>query len=100
MKLRYRLLIAFVILACRFSDVIACTVIVAGKQATADGSVLISHTDAGADSRIFRVPAKTYKPGEMAPVYWGIQDAERALNDDGKIIGFIPQVEKTYAYFQ
>ena len=30
----------------------ACTVIVAGKKATVDGSVLNSHTDAGADCRI------------------------------------------------
>jgi len=100
MKHLNSLLIAFALIASHFSDVLACTVIVAGKKATADGSVLISHTDAGADSRIFRVPAKTYKPGEKAPVYWGIQDADRALNDDGKIIGYIPQVEKTYAYFQ
>jgi len=82
------------------AETTACTVIVAGKKATSDGSVMISHTDAGADSRIFRVPAQTYKAGEKAPVYWGIQEAERALNDDGKIIGYIPQVEKTYAYFQ
>ncbi len=100
MKLLKRLLLSFIILACQFSDVIACTVIVAGKRATADGSVMISHTDAGADSRIFRVPAQKFKPGEKAPVYWGIQEAERALNDDGKIIGYIPQVEKTFAYFQ
>ena len=79
---------------------LACTIIVAGKNATVDGSVLISHTDAGPDSRIFRVPAQSFKPGERAPVYWGIQDVERKLNDDGKIIGYIPQVEKTYAYFQ
>jgi dipeptidase len=78
----------------------ACTVIVAGKKATADGSVMISQTDAGPDSRIFRVPAKLFNPGEKAPVYWGIQEAERALNDDGKILGYIPQVEKTFAYFQ
>lgn len=30
----------------------ACTIIVAGKKATVDGSVLNSHTDAGADCRI------------------------------------------------
>ena len=36
----------------------------------------------------------------MAPVYWGIQDADRPLNDDGEILGYIPQVEKTFKYFQ
>ena len=84
----------------QFPDMFACTVMVAGKKATADGSVMISHTDAGQDSRIFRVPAQVFKAGEKAPVYWGIQEADRALNDDGKIIGYIPQVTKTFAYFQ
>ena len=78
----------------------ACTIIAVGKKASADGSNIISHTDTGPDSRIFVVPAQTYKPGEKAPVYWGIQDADRPLNDDGVILGYIPQVEHTYSYFQ
>ncbi|NVO11678.1 MAG: C69 family dipeptidase [Bacteroidales bacterium] len=82
------------------SNAFSCTIIAVGKKATADGSVIISHTDTGPDSRIFYVPGKTYKNGEMAPVFWGIQDADRPLNDDGKILGYIPQVEKTYGYFQ
>lgn len=76
----------------------ACTIIAAGKKATKDGSVIISHTDTGQDSRIYAVPAKTYKPGEKTPVYWGIQDATLPLTNDGEIIGHIPQVTKTYAY--
>jgi len=78
----------------------ACTIIAVGKKASADGSVIISHTDTGPDSRIFVVPAMTFKPGEKAPVYWGIQDADRDLYDDGIILGYIPQVEQTYKYFQ
>lgn len=78
----------------------ACTIIVVGKKASADGSNIISHTDTGPDSRIFVVPALTFEPGEMAAVYWGIQDADRPLHDDGIILGYIPQVEKTYKYFQ
>ena len=78
----------------------ACTVIAVGKKASADGSNIISHTDTGPDSRIFVVPAQTFKPETLAPVYWGIQDADRDLNDDGIILGYIPQVEKTYKYFQ
>ena len=78
----------------------ACTVIAVGKKASADGSIIISHTDTGPDSRIFVVPSKTYKPGEKAPVYWGIQDASLPLLNDGEILGYIPQVEKTYKYFQ
>jgi len=78
----------------------ACTVIAVGKKASADGSIIISHTDTGPDSRIFVVPAQTFKPGEKAPVYWGIQDASLPLLNDGEILGYIPQVEKTYKYFQ
>ena len=77
----------------------SCTIIAAGKKATADGSVIISHTDTGPDSRIFYVPGKTFGPGEKAPVYWGIQDAGRPLQDDGEVLGYIPQVRKTYGYF-
>lgn len=77
----------------------ACTIIAVGKLATACKSVIISHTDNGQDSRIYVVPAKSFKPGEKAPVYWGIQDATLPLMDDGKILGYIPQVEKTYKYF-
>lgn len=77
----------------------SCTVIAVGKNASADGSVIISHTDTGPDSRIFFVPGKSFKKGDMAPIFWGIQDADRPLNDDGKILGYLPQVEQTYGYF-
>ena len=76
-----------------------CTILAAGKKATADGSVLISHTDTGPDSRIYYVPGKTFRAGEQAPVYWGIQDAGLSLMDDGEVLGYIPQVRKTYGYF-
>jgi len=76
-----------------------CTVIAVGRQASADGSVLVSHTDCGPDSRIFLVPGRLHRPGERAPVYWGIQDARLPLEDDGEVIGTVPQVRRTYAYF-
>jgi dipeptidase len=76
-----------------------CTIIAVGKKATADGSVIVSHTDCGPDSRIYVVPGRKFKPGEKAPAYWEIQDAKRPLKDDGEIIGYIPQVTQTYTYF-
>ncbi|MBN2280744.1 MAG: C69 family dipeptidase [Candidatus Marinimicrobia bacterium] len=82
------------------SDLFPCTIIAVGKNASADGSVIISHTDTGKDSRIFVVPSQTFKPGTKAPVYRGIQDAQNSLYDDGEILGYIPQVEITYKYFQ
>lgn len=94
-------LLALIITAIGYQPIAnACTIIVVGKKASADGSNIISHTDTGPDSRIFVVPAQTFNPGDKAPVYWGIQDADRPLDDDGIILGYIPQVEQTYKYFQ
>ena len=83
-----------------------CTVIGVGKMATLDGSVFTSHTDCCSECRVHVVPAQMFKKGSMAPVYWGMvyfgRDDERAglpLGNYGKVIGEIPQVEKTYAYF-
>jgi len=104
----------------------ACTTILVGKQASADGSVMVSNSNDGlSDARLVYVPARDHKPGSLRPVYyshcslgfrpqWGgsvshrIVDATRApayntggRNGDPKSVplGFIPQVAHTYAYF-
>jgi dipeptidase len=84
----------------------SCTVIGAGRLATVDGSVITSHTDCCSECRIQVVPARTYPKGALAPVHWGMvyfgaEDDRHALplGDFGKVIGHIPQVERTYAYF-
>jgi len=84
----------------------ACTVIGVGRLATVDGSVITSHTDCCSECRIQVIPARTYPKGAMAPVHWGMvyfgaEDDRHALplGDFGKVIGEIPQVERTYAYF-
>lgn len=100
MKLSKNIFLTLGFLSISIYTAFACTVIAVGKKVSADGSLIISHTDTGPDSRIFYVPGKTYKKGDMAPIFWGIQDADRPLNDDGKILGYLPQVEKTYGYFQ
>jgi dipeptidase len=78
----------------------ACTIIVAGKDATADGSVLVSHSDAGPDCRVHVVPGQFFLKGAQTPVYWGMVDQGRPLGDYGDTLGMIPQVEETYSYFQ
>ncbi len=78
----------------------ACTIIVAGKNATTDGSVIVSHTDAGPDCRIHVVPGQKFQKGALAPVYWGMVDLGRPLGNYGDTLGFIPQVRETYTYFQ
>lgn len=97
--MKKQLIVTFLSLVAFMTSVYPCTVIAVGKKASKDGSIIISHTDTGTNSRIFVVPAQTFKKGEMAPVYWGIQDADRPLNDFGTVLGYIPQVEKTYKYF-
>ncbi|RPH34216.1 MAG: peptidase [Bacteroidales bacterium] len=100
MKITKVIISIIVLISISIPSAFSCTVIAVGKKASADGSVIISHTDTGPDSRIFFVPGKTYKKGDMAPIFWGIQDADRPLNDDGKILGYLPQVERTIGYFQ
>lgn len=82
-----------------YEDASGCTIIAVGKKASADGSVFISHTDCGADCRIQIIPEQQYKEGELANVYWGIQDVTRPLDDFGDVLGKIPQVKETYKYF-
>lgn len=77
----------------------SCTDIIVGKDASADGSVITSHTGCCPECRVHVVPAQTFKEGDKAPVYYGLQDVKKPLHEYGKIIGYIPQVEKTYAYF-
>lgn len=67
-----------------------CTSLIAGKKATADGSVLVTYA---ADSHtlygeLYSTPAADHEPGAMRKIYeW----------DTGKYLGEIPQVPHTYA---
>jgi len=76
-----------------------CTDIIVGKDASVDGSVITSHTGCCPECRVHVVPAQTFKKGAMAPVYYGLQDVRKPLHKYGEVLGYIPQVEKTYAYF-
>lgn len=76
-----------------------CTDIIVGKNASVDGSVITSHTGCCLECRVHVVPAQSFKKGTMAPVFYGLQDVKKPLREYGKVIGTIPQVEKTYKYF-
>lgn len=100
----------------------ACTIMAVGKKATADGSVLISHTNDGlGDPRAIYVPAMDHPKGAKRAIYYshnalgykpqyGSSNTVRLNTDqfgpgyiDKKIpksvpIGYIPQVAHTYAY--
>jgi len=91
------LLVVFVFAVYANTDINGCTDIMVGKKASADGSVITSHTcDGRYDSRIIIVPAADHEPGEMVPVYKNI------IRGDYKPLeklGEIPQVPHTYKYF-
>ncbi len=76
----------------------SCTIIVAGKKATTDGSVIVSHSDAGPDCRFRVIPRMKFPKGSLTPVYWGIQNPQQPLDSYGDTLGFIPQVGETYQY--
>jgi len=80
-----------------------CIDIMAGKNATVDGSVLTSQTcDGGYDSRLIIIPAADHEPGTMAPVYKGIIRAfPQFPNRDPLVkLGEIPEVAHTYKIFK
>lgn len=75
-----------------------CTVVVAGRDATVDGSVIASQTaDGWYDSNLKYVPGADHLSGDMAPVYLYLLG-----EDDRKPqrIGEIPQAPRTYGYFR
>jgi dipeptidase len=91
---------SIVVAAVLLADAVSgCTIVGVGKRASVDGSVIVSHSDAGPNSRIHVVPGGTHEPGEMVAVHWGIQEPTRALDDLGEVLGHVPQVERTYTYF-
>ena len=77
-----------------------CTALIIGKLASADGSVMTSHTcDGNYDSRLTVVPGAKFKPGETVKI---VKDLLYSDNPSVKVtvMGEIPQVESTYTYFQ
>jgi len=78
-----------------------CTSITAGKLATADGSVITSHTDDSHRTRSWMdvIPAKTYEDGSMVPMYKRKAYDSLAMPSYAHIlIGEIPQISATYGY--
>ena len=93
------LFITILLVSPLFSVIADCTDIVVGKKASKDGSVITSHTGCCDECRVHVVPGKTFPQGARAPVYYGLQDVRKPLRQYGEIIGYIPQVRKTYTYF-
>ena len=78
---------------------LACTSVMVGKKATADGSVLVSYTcDGWYDARLDIRHGGKHKKGEMVPVYKNVCYQTKPNTPLVKV-GEIPQVEETYTYF-
>ncbi|MEO1701033.1 MAG: C69 family dipeptidase [Pseudomonadota bacterium] len=91
-----------------------CTTMIITKGACADGAMRVTHSDDNelSDQRLIFVPALEHQPGSTRAVVAGTNDAyprlvtsERGPNyelegyPDTVSMGHIPQVERTYAYF-
>ncbi len=90
-----------------------CTTMILTKGATLDSSMMVAHSDDDelGDERIISVPASTHKPGESRDVFAEhykfprINTKNRGPGydtpglDATQPIGLIPQVDKTFAYF-
>ncbi len=77
-----------------------CTTIMVGRKASDDGSVMTSHScDGKYRTWLDIIPHKTYKKGELHPVYKGMLASEEAWDmTDVVKKGEIPEVAETYSY--
>jgi len=78
-----------------------CTSITAGRLATADGSVITSHTDDSHRTRssVNVVPPADYARGSFTEVYRRVSDDTKAMPSYAFVrTGEIPQVSHTYGY--
>ncbi len=78
----------------------ACTSILVGRLASADGSTMTSHScDSGTDRTWMTIePHRTHKPGETAKVYLEPKRTKKPDDPERVATGEIPQVAETYAY--
>ena len=77
-----------------------CTSIMVGRNASADGSVITSHTcDSKYRTWVTMEPAADHKAGEMHKVYKGTMHTETPRSMEGMTLaGEIPEAAHTYAY--
>lgn len=78
----------------------ACTSIMVGKNASADGSVMTSHTcDSWYRTWMQMVPARKFKNDTVMPVFKGRMHTEYPASMDGVTeVGKIPQAKSTFRF--
>jgi len=79
----------------------SCTSIMVGIKATADGSVITSHTcDYDYRTWLEVVPRKKFKKGDKTKIYKGTMHTAFSTDSNGlEVMGEIPQVSETYKFF-
>ena len=100
------------------SVVDACTTIIAGKDATVDGSVMATHSndgEGGSDPRLVYIPPRDHASGSQRPVFFAPENYPRYVGTQrGDVpaylpvgnqtafrpIGSIAEVAHTYGYFE
>jgi dipeptidase len=111
-------LLSFLLVSFLSETANGCTVFIVGKEASADGSVMVSHSNDGefeTDPRLVKVPALDFNgPNAMRPVFFSPENYPRYVGYDRKVpeyyprdeseafvpIGYIPQVPHTFAYLE
>ncbi len=80
----------------------ACTTVMVGRQATADGSVLMaSACDGDVMGLIYVMPAQEYPAGTKLPMYWNVprpttyREYQANVRKGYDLVGYLP-VDKTY----
>jgi dipeptidase len=117
------MLVTLVVLVAVLRDSCGCTTLIAGSKATVDGSVLASHSADGGgtlDARLVYVPARDYATDSKRAVYASPENYPRYVGRERGIpayfpeaceagpgkcesfeaMGYIPQVNHTYAYYE
>ena len=93
-----------------FMETGGCTIIAVGKDASVNGTAMITHNDdsSGADFRLWIIPAMDWPEGSMRDIvvdshnyidFGNWPKVDYTENDNVAVVGQIPQVAHTYRYF-
>ena len=88
--MKRRIILCAAVLMAAVANTFACTNLIVGKNASADGSTIVSYSadSYGLFGELYHYPAATYPKGTMLKVYeW----------DTGKYLGEIEQARQTYS---
>lgn len=83
---------AVVVVSCS-SVAHACTTLIAGKHATKDGSVLVTHSndgEGGDDVRLVKIPAMDWPKGSQRPIFFAPENYPRYVGDFMNISEYEP----------